>query len=76
LASISLMLFSWWGESKVLAPVDNNPSTTTPAVDDDYSTATDDTTLDVESANIEAQLKNLDESSVEIENSLDDESTI
>lgn len=80
-ASLGLLLFSWWGRP---SNVDDGKSdiVSTLGGETDLSTlgaqskANDEVTLNIDSANLDAQLKALDDSDVDINNSLNDTSSI
>jgi hypothetical protein len=78
LASLGLMIFSWLGGQKKIDDAKVVPNATTTISDDldRKASATDDVTLDDDSAIIDAQIKALDDSAADINSSLNDTSSI
>lgn len=79
-ASLGLLVFSWWGNSKnevsttMTQPKESkNISTSTTYID---TSASDDTTLEKNSVEIDSQIKALDDDNSGVDISAKDESTI
>lgn len=77
-ASLGLLIFSWWGRSQTInnTSVVQKETSTTSSLSNKQSLMSDDATLDADSATIDAQIKALDDSNVDVGNSLNDSSSI